>query len=123
MAEFFKLAPQLNAYYGEVSLTWPKDAEGNDQVIGILKPLIFCNEIGDMSEYEASIVLVYGDGQFLGKYRVEGGTVSLHESDKGRHLYLVKVIVPAEGASFYENDRTINADHLNDYSTQGDKLT
>ena len=123
MAEFFKLAPQLNTDYGEVSLTWPKDAEGNDQVIGILKPLIFCNEIGDMSEYEASIVLVYGDGQYLGKYQVEGGTVSLHESDKGRHLYLVKVIVPAEGASFYENERTISTDHLNDYSTQGDKLT
>ena len=123
MAEFFKLAPQLNANYGEVSLTWPKDAEGNDQAIGILKPLIFCNEIGDMSEYEASTALVYGDGQYLGKYQVEDGTISLHESDKKRHVYVVKVIVPVEGASFYENELAISKDHLNDYSAQGDELT
>lgn len=121
MAEFFKLAPQLNADYGEVSLTWPKDAEGNDQ--DTLKPLIFCNEIGDMSEYEASTALVYGDGQYLEEYKVKDGTISLRERDKKRHVYVVKVIVPVEGASFYENELAISKNHLNDYNTQGDSLT
>lgn len=121
MAEFFKLAPRLNADYGEVSLTWPKDAEGNDRDIEILKPLIFCNEIKDMSEYEGSTALVYGDGQYLGEYQVEDGTIP-YESNEKHHVYVVKVTVPVEGSSFYENGEVIEKNHLNNYSWQGDEL-